>query len=265
MRWIILSLCCVAVQCNTAQAEAKAQSQTQLDAFFYIVVGVVEPNGLKELKKPPASAFARSGLDPSFGRVAVLANILIYILIRWPHGNRMKTLEVNDDRQGRLEVALLIGATLGTVLLPVIWIATGFPAFADYSLHPVALGLGLLAMLIGHWLFFVSHRDLGIYWSVTLQMRENHELMSSGIYAHIRHPMYTAMTLQGIAQLLVLPNWIAGPAWLVTFGTLYLVRVGYEERMLLDRFGSEYTEYMQRTGRLLPRLRKPKAPSSSSS
>ena len=64
--------------------------------------------------------------------------------------------------------------------------------------------------------------------------------------------MYSAMFMQGIGQVLFLSNWIAGPAWLVTFGALYLVRVGREERMMLDRFGSEYEEYMQQTGRLLP-------------
>jgi len=55
--------------------------------------------------------------------------------------------------------------------------------------------------------------------------------------------------------MLFLPNWIAGPAWLVTFGLVYFFRVNYEERMMLDRFGSEYEAYMQNTGRLLPQIR----------
>lgn len=230
---------------------------------------VLLPNGLDELEKPPNSARPKaatpqdgqddgSAVDPLYGRIAVFVNLLVYILIRWPHGNRLKTLAVNDDRKGRLEIALLIAATLGTTLLPLIWIMFGFPAFADYSLHKVAFAIGIVALLIGHWLFYRSHRDLGIYWSPTLQMREDHELMSTGIYSRIRHPMYAAMTVQGIAQLLILPNWIAGPAWLVTFGLLYLVRVGHEEQMMLERFGDQYTEYMQHTGRLLPRLRRAK-------
>ena len=64
--------------------------------------------------------------------------------------------------------------------------------------------------------------------------------------------MYAAMIVQGIGQVLFLPNWIAGPAWLVTFGVLYLLRVGYEEQMMLDRFGLEYETYMRHSGRLLP-------------
>jgi protein-S-isoprenylcysteine O-methyltransferase Ste14 len=72
--------------------------------------------------------------------------------------------------------------------------------------------------------------------------------------------MYAAMMMQGVGQALFLPNWIAGPAWLVTFGTLYLFRVGEEERMMLDHFGEEYASYMKTTGRLLPRLRRTPSP-----
>ena len=195
-------------------------------------------------------------MDPFVGRVAVFVNLLTYVLIRWPHGNRIKTLPVDETRRGSLEVWLLIGATLGTTLMPLIWLAFGFPAFADYALHPVAFALGIIATLIGHWLFYRSHADLGIYWSPTLQMREKHQLITSGIYGRIRHPMYAAMTMQGLGQAMFLPNWIVGPAWLVTFGVLYLLRVGHEERMMLDRFGAEYESYMQRSGRLLPRVRR---------
>jgi len=174
------------------------------------------------------------------------------VLIRWPHGNRLKRLTVNDDRCGRQERTLLTIAAIGTTLVPLIWIVTGFPSFADYPLHPIAFGIGLLLAIIGNWIFYRSHADLGLYWSPTLQVRDEHRLMTTGVYSRVRHPMYTAMILQGLGVLLFLPNWIAGPAWLVSFGILYLVRVGDEERMMLDRFGTEYETYMQQTGRLLP-------------
>ena len=191
-------------------------------------------------------------MDPYCGKVAAFLNLLIYVLIRWPHGNRIKTLAINENRKGPLEIVLLILATLGTTLIPIVWITTGFPAVADYALNPVAFAFGIAAIVVGNWLFYRSHADLGVYWSPTLQMRENHQLITSGVYARIRHPMYTAIFIQGIGQVLYLPNWIVGPAWLVTFAILYLFRIGYEERMMLDRFGSEYDTYMQHTGRLLP-------------
>ena len=71
--------------------------------------------------------------------------------------------------------------------------------------------------------------------------------------------MYSSMFLLGIAQVLFLPNWIAGPAYLLSFGMLYFFRVRAEERMMLDQFGTGYEQYMQRSGRLIPpvRLRRP--------
>ena len=195
-----------------------------------------------------------------FARIAVFANLLTYVLIRWPHGNRMQTVTVIERRTGPLEVLLLTGATVGTTLFPVIWIISGFPSAADYALHPAVFTVGVVIAVIGNWAFYRSHADLGLNWFATLNMREGHQIVSTGIYRRIRHPMYLAMFLQGIGQALILPNWLVGPAWLVSFGLLYLFRVRQEEQMLVDRFGADYESYMQQTGRLLPRFKQPTTP-----
>jgi protein-S-isoprenylcysteine O-methyltransferase Ste14 len=51
---------------------------------------------------------------------------------------------------------------------------------------------------------------------------------------------------------LLLPNWIAGPAGLIGFGTLFFLRVGREEALMIETFGDEYRGYMARTSRILP-------------
>jgi protein-S-isoprenylcysteine O-methyltransferase Ste14 len=66
--------------------------------------------------------------------------------------------------------------------------------------------------------------------------------------------MYTALFVYSLGQALVLPNWIAGPSYLVTFGILFAFRIGAEERMMLESFGDEYASYMARTKRLVPGL-----------
>lgn len=57
-------------------------------------------------------------MDPVFGKAAAFLNLLVYVLICWPHGNRRNTLKINENRLGPLETVLLIGATLGTTLIP---------------------------------------------------------------------------------------------------------------------------------------------------
>jgi protein-S-isoprenylcysteine O-methyltransferase Ste14 len=87
---------------------------------------------------------------------------------------------------------------------------------------------------------------------VTLEIRQNHGLVTDGIYRFVRHPMYSAYFLWALSQALLLPNWIAGPAGLVGFGTLFAFRVRREERMMLAAFGDAYAEYAARTKRIIP-------------
>jgi protein-S-isoprenylcysteine O-methyltransferase Ste14 len=57
-----------------------------------------------------------------------------------------------------------------------------------------------------------------------------------------------------VAQLLLLQNWIAWPSFLVASIPLYVVRIPREEVMMVDQFGDEYRRYMERTGRVVPRI-----------
>jgi len=96
------------------------------------------------------------------------------------------------------------------------------------------------------------HRELGRSWSVTLEIRDQHALVTHGLYKHVRHPMYTAFWMWGLSQLLLLPNWIAGLAGLAGFGILYFCRIGPEEQLMLDVFGDDYRAYMERTKKIIP-------------
>ncbi|MCY1383563.1 hypothetical protein D9M69_717040 [compost metagenome] len=66
--------------------------------------------------------------------------------------------------------------------------------------------------------------------------------------------MYTSFMLMGVGQALLLPNWVAGLAGLFGFALLFFLRVDKEERMMLEIFGIQYRDYMQRTKRIVPYL-----------
>jgi protein-S-isoprenylcysteine O-methyltransferase Ste14 len=95
--------------------------------------------------------------------------------------------------------------------------------------------------------FHRSHADLGTNWSITLEIREGHRLVTEGVYRRVRHPMYLALLLHGLGQAILLPNWVAGPAYLVVMLVLVAFRLGPEERMMRERFGAEYDAYAART------------------
>ena len=115
-----------------------------------------------------------------------------------------------------------------------------------------AVGSAVLEMC-GLWLFWRSHRDLGANWSPSLEITEQHTLVTRGVYARVRHPMYAAQALLALAQMLLLPNGLAGIGGLLMFLAFYLVRVPREEQMMREHFGEAYTAYAARTGRILPR------------
>ena len=90
-----------------------------------------------------------------------------------------------------------------------------------------------------------------------MEIRQDHKLVTNGIYQRIRHPMYLSLWLLVIAQAMILPNYAAGFTGLLSFAILYFQRVGREERMMLKEFGADYERYVQMTGRLIPKLRPP--------
>ena len=184
--------------------------------------------------------------------------VVAQVVIRIPHERRRRRTRMALERVDALERALVGLLSVGLIFVPAVYAWTPWLEQADYRLAPEAQrsagGVGAALMTLAVWLFWRSHADLGRNWSPSLQLREGHALVTEGVYRGVRHPMYASEWLWGIAQALLLQNWIAGWAGLALFTPLYVLRVPREERMMLDRFGEEYRAYMERTGRVVPRI-----------
>jgi len=190
-------------------------------------------------------------MNPWFAKAIILVATLAIIIIPASLHHRSSEVKVVKSRKGPLERVLLTLTSLG-FLLPLIWVATPVLSFADYPLRPVPFIAGIICLAAGLWLHYRSHADLGANWSISLELREKHQLVTRGIYRHARHPMYLALLLYSSGQTLVLPNWVAGPSYLVAVALLFSLRVGPEERMMLEEFGKDYEAYVARTKRLVP-------------
>lgn len=190
----------------------------------------------------------------TFGTGVYLVLLAASIVIRAPHDRRSQQTKVAENRRGAREVALLALMAVAVMGLPLVYAASPWLDFADHSPPAWISWAGLAFGALWLWLFWRAHADLGRNWSVTLQLREEHRLVTSGVYARVRHPMYTALFAQALAQAFLLANWVAGPAMLVAFALMFALRLGPEERMLAERFGAEYAAYARRTKRLVPGL-----------
>jgi protein-S-isoprenylcysteine O-methyltransferase Ste14 len=189
---------------------------------------------------------------PSAGEVSWLLGIVAWYVIRYPFERRAKRVRVVRDYRSLSEKIALSVAFFGLAILPAFYVATGIPRGADYTPNPWAIAAGIVIFVFGLWVFRRSHKDLGRNWSVTLEIRDKHKLVSSGLYRFIRHPMYSSFLLIGLAQAFLLPNWVAGLSGLVGFAVLFFMRVDVEERMMLDAFGEEYRIYSGKTKRIIP-------------
>jgi len=132
----------------------------------------------------------------------------------------------------------LILAILGYFASIILYMLSNpWTAWSQIALPTWLRWLGVLGATSSILLVAWIHRELGRQYSAEFAIQKEHTLVTTGPYARTRHPMYT--TLNAILVIVPFP-WIARA----------------EEEMLLETFGEDYREYMRRTGRFFPRIRR---------
>jgi protein-S-isoprenylcysteine O-methyltransferase Ste14 len=193
-------------------------------------------------------------IAPLAGKIIWALGVVGWFIIRYPYDRRARRApKMRRDVDAR-EIFSIAISTAGLGVVPAVYALGNLPQFANYPFHLAQCALGAVIFVAALYLFRKTHKSLGTNWSVTLEVRTEHKLVTQGVYKLVRHPMYSAFWLWAIAQALLLPNWVAGPAGLIGFGTLFFLRVGREEQLMIDTFGDEYRNYMKRTARVLPKI-----------
>ncbi len=192
------------------------------------------------------------GIDNSFEFI-FLVGFVTGSIIRKVYTFRCRQGKAVRKHKDIVDITLISVAGIGMVL-PFVFIFTPLLDFADYRLPAWLRWIGTAVFAMALLLLWRSHADLGRNFSAILQIKQEHSLVTDGIYRHIRHPMYAAHLLWAIAQGLLLENWLAGWSFLVVFVPLYLIRVPKEEKMMLEQFDEQYRRYIGRTGGIIPRF-----------
>ena len=174
------------------------------------------------------------------------------VIIRFPHNQISKKTKIEKSKRDIVEQITLFITLSGCTILPILYLFTIFLNFANHPISNVLGILGAVLAFLGVWIFYLSHRDLGRQWSFSLEIRESHKLITKGIYARVRHPMYSSLFLMAVSQWLLIGNWLVAPAYFITYTILYVIRIDREEVMLIEEFGQDYVDYTKKTGRLIP-------------
>ncbi|RXE55369.1 hypothetical protein ABH15_11505 [Methanoculleus taiwanensis] len=193
-------------------------------------------------------------MEESIYQSVFLGLLILFLFVRAPYVYKSYTRETVVNMGSTVDRMLLLLTTIGMAALPLLYSLT--PILAPFSVPmPDALriagGAVYLAALV---LMLLILRELGGDWSMGVELKENHRLVTSGPYRFVRHPTYTAFTLMMAGQLFLTANWLVGIYGIAVWALFCVVRIPREEAMMLEEFGDEYRTYRDRTGILVPNI-----------
>ncbi|WP_088243960.1 protein-S-isoprenylcysteine O-methyltransferase [Calothrix rhizosoleniae] len=165
-----------------------------------------------------------------------------------------KHLRAEKTQIPALEIGLMLLWFFASQFLPLLYGVTPVLTFADYPFPSAIsiLGIGIFGFSL--WLLRRSHLDLDHNWSPAVEILPEQVLITQGVYRYVRHPMYSAHLLWGVAQGLLIHNWLVGWFGLITFALFCWYRIPKEETLMQTSFGSDYAHYKQMVGAIAPRV-----------
>jgi len=168
-------------------------------------------------------------------------------------GAAWRTKRAATHEFGGLRVLRLCILGLTFILLLTSWLRIGPLGWRFVPDIETLRWIGLAVTATGLALCVWARLHLGAYWSDKVVLKVNHQLVQSGPYAHLRHPIYSGVLLGIAGTALAVGEW-RGMVALAVLGASYSVKAIREERILAAQFGETFAEYKRRSGFLKPRF-----------
>jgi len=180
-------------------------------------------------------------------RIVVLVPWLVFVVFWGLSARNVKKTKIRLTPQWRWFAARIVVIAL----LLVCWRSGAFrtsPLPRNSATDVVGIALCVIGVSFAIW----ARWHLGTNWSATPSLKEEHELVTTGPYHFVRHPIYTGALLASLGTAMVVgsPGWIVFALLCVTF----VYRVGAEEQLMEAAFPNDYRSYRQRTKALIPLL-----------
>ena len=172
---------------------------------------------------------------------------LAWVAYWWALSRNVKTTSRRESLSSRLSYALLI--MLAVVLMASPSLPILGQRFIPLAPWPFWTGAALTAagLLFTVW----ARTHLGRNWSGTITLKENHELVTSGPYRFVRHPIYTGLLLAFIGSALARGEWSGLVAVALAFASFWR-KLLLEEQWMREQFGIAYDDYRRRVAALVP-------------
>jgi protein-S-isoprenylcysteine O-methyltransferase Ste14 len=160
---------------------------------------------------------------------------------------RSGTYGKNDQDKGstrNIWITIGIANTLGLLSAVFLKAPLGHLSIIQYS--------GLLLIVAGIIIRFIAIFSLGRFFTVDVTILDHHKLKTDGLYRLIRHPSYLGSLISFFGFGISLNNWISLIIIFIPVTLAMLHRIKIEEQLLTQQFGTEYSDYIKKTFRLIP-------------
>jgi protein-S-isoprenylcysteine O-methyltransferase Ste14 len=166
--------------------------------------------------------------------------------------NRFCRSKDNDKQSADMGSLRIIWITIG--IANSLGILTAVFIELPISGYVLVQYIGLVIIVCGIIFRFISILSLGKFFTVDVTIRKEHKIKKDGMYRLIRHPSYTGSLVSFLGFGISLNNLLSLVLIFVPVFFAMLHRIAIEEKFLIDQFGTEYTDYMKKTHRLIPWL-----------
>src|SRR6266550_2956123 len=181
-------------------------------------------------------------LPLELGLVYLISELLLTVTRR----SRSRTGTKQDRSTLRVLWMVIMVSVAGGVYLAGNWREAALPQGQVFAVAGVAV---FVVGLVLRWWATIT---LGRFFTVDVTIEKDHELVERGPFRMERHPSYTGVLLSFVGLALTLGNWAALLVILLPISAAFIHRMNVEENALSGALGSQYTDYMRRTKRLVP-------------
>ena len=176
--------------------------------------------------------------------VIMIANAAIWLTQPPVSGSETK----ENKNRDKFSVLLILFFSIGSIILSVCeWAYFGHGPIPDYITY-----IGLLLLVTGIGFRVWAIQTLGKFFTATVQIKEDHALITKGPYSVVRHPSYLGAwaTISGAA--IFFNSYVGFLSALIGMGVSYYIRMKLEEKALTEIFGQQYLNYQKKVKRIIP-------------
>jgi protein-S-isoprenylcysteine O-methyltransferase Ste14 len=188
---------------------------------------------------------------PPFIRSVFALLWLIWAAYWWSKSRGVKETVRKESILSRLSYLILVALAFSLLWVPRVPLPFFEGRFLPLGGWPVWAGIGVALTFLGLAFSVWAREHLGRNWSAVVTVKRDHELITTGPYAWVRHPIYSGLVLAALGQAIARGQWIGLLGVAILLGAFWR-KARVEERWIREQFGSAYENYSRQVRAIIP-------------